>query len=120
MSYKHHHNSYKKNHNFLWIFVVIVLVITLVYAYRDNIKEFANKTPSNKDIVKINAIEYYRDINPTLGWNLYTCSNIEYVGEANQISNPKQYACRQLCGLVNKDYYSNDCEKDDLICYCKV
>ena len=49
---------------------------------------------------------------------LKSCAGVEGLGESQGISSPKEKTCREACGKRNMDYYSYDCEKDLLVCYC--
>ena len=107
-----------------WVVVVLIIVGLTVYAnphifqeIKDNVGntlEKINSKPSN--IVKLIPSEmeeygFLREFHRS-------CASLEAMGESEGVSNIKQKVCREACGKRNMDYYSNDCEKDLLICYC--
>jgi len=54
-------------------------------------------------------------------WALYykSCAQVESIGESQGVYDLKEKGCREACGKQNLDYFSTDCEKDLLVCYCK-
>ncbi len=48
-----------------------------------------------------------------------SCSLIQTLGDSEGVPSIKKNVCQEACGKRSMDYYSYDCEKDLLVCYCK-
>lgn len=117
---------------FIWLIIFIVgslIVSFIIYplsfqSFTENIKFILQNKLSNSDTNTIKLIpsqmeEYNNSIFSSAILSLYkSCATLEAGAESQGISNIKQKTCREACGKRNMDYYSNDCEKDLLVCYC--
>ena len=82
--------------------------------------QLMNSSSSSNSINKIRIVPSEMEEYGFWGAFYKSCAGLEANAEAEGISNIKQKACREACGLRNMEYYSNDCEIDLLVCYCKL
>jgi len=106
-----------------WILVIALgalLAVSLI-----NPDAFSTITDKNNSIISstVRSTPNYMKITPSemdkYKGGVSSCVKIEAAGEQMGISDPKEKVCRELCGNENMTYYSLDCNKNILSCYCR-
>ncbi len=114
------------------IAIVIVLLLFMAFLNQDKVVNSIIQTYEETNFSKLNPIQIsgsFSIFKPNKNLNLTSvipdnvlgmgCAAIEVLGESQGVSNMKSKACREMCGKEDKEYYSYECVKDKLICYCK-
>jgi len=109
---------------FMWTFILVcsMLIIILIVnpatvtVITDKLKPVPQTTAS---VVSKEQTEQYSYVSVMPNPWFERCSVVEMQGEIQGITNPKRTVCEFECGEKSMDYYSNQCSKDVLTCYCK-
>jgi len=114
---------------FLWliIFVIGSLIVTFLISpnsfssFKDNIQSLK---PTANPIQNIETIKILpSEVTECSFCMVYfamgeSCVVLDSLGESEGISNMRRKVCEQACGAKEMNYYSNNCIKDKLECYC--
>jgi len=109
-----------------WIMIFIMVNLAIhfllypetVTQLTENVKNtFQKLEPVKTETVRIvpsRMEEYY-----PIGILYQSCVSLEAMGEMEGVINIKKKACIEACAKRDMNYYSTDCEKDLLVCYCE-
>ena len=137
---KRHLDGYhKQNKNYLYLIIGILFLLLIYFVFFDsdpitNLYEDTKETIS-EGLSKIQAVNFSSSSNSVNKVRLVpsemeeygvwktlhkSCAQVETAGESQGIYDMKKKVCREACGKRDMEYSSNDCEKDLLVCYCKL
>jgi hypothetical protein len=110
----------------IWLFIFIIgsLIVTFLInpnsfeSFKENLISIS-RTNQSQGVNIIKLIPYEMEEYNFFRGIYRSCASLEAMGEANEISNVKQKTCREACGIRDMNYYSTQCEKNLLICFCK-